>query len=156
MRTISKATILLIAAVIFNAAAWTWVYRSPPVSFFGYLFFVPRGMDLKELAFRLGWKKVPAGEEEKYRARLRGDPADAEAAFVLGYFAYRERKLEEAVENLELAAQNGFPQPKVHYWLARAYAESGRRRQALAEYNQVTLKMGLPYVFRLSLQLDAF
>lgn len=154
MKLLRQAAILVIAAVIVNAAVLTWAYRSPPASFIGYLFFVPGRMDLKEISYRLGWKKIPRGQAEKLRQRLQADPADAEASFVLGYYAYRERRLDEAIANFEDAVKNSFPQPKVHYWLARAYAESGRAEKAWKEYDQVMLKLGFPYLFRLGLQLD--
>jgi tetratricopeptide (TPR) repeat protein len=154
MKLLRQAAILVIVAVILNAAVLTWAYRSPPVSFFGYLFFIPGRMDAREIAYRLGWKKIPPAQKDAFRSRRNADPADAEAAFVLGYYAYRERRLDEAVANFELAIKNGFPQPKVHYWLARACAESGRRDRARKEYDQVMLKLGFPYLFRLALQLD--
>ncbi len=154
MKTLSRVALLVIAAAVLNAAVLTWAYRSPPVSFFGYLFFVPRRMDAKEVAYRLGWKKIPPEAVKEFRARRQADPSDAEAAFVLGYYAYRERRLDEAIAEFEDAIRLDFPQPKVHYWLARAYAERGRRSQALKQYEQVMLKLGFPYLFRLALQLD--
>ena len=59
MKTLSRVALLVIAAAVLNAAVLTWAYRSPPVSFFGYLFFVHRRMDAKEVVYRLGWKKIP-------------------------------------------------------------------------------------------------
>ncbi len=153
--TMKRAGVLLIAAGILFAGwggFWAWVYRSPLSDLPRYCLLLPGVFDLKEGAYRLGLKKIPAGEEKQYLARVEENPGDSEAHFILGYISYRRGNMPAALASYGRALETGFADPKIHYWLARAHADAGDLKGAGEEYAKLK-KAGHPLEAKLARQL---
>ncbi|HEX4644115.1 MAG TPA: tetratricopeptide repeat protein [Verrucomicrobiae bacterium] len=82
--------------------------------------------------------KIYSGENkpekamEQMEALIRNDPANREAYFSLGRFAYDAKKMEKAEEYFQKALVGGNVDERVYYFLAQAQINLNKNKEALA------------------------